>query len=71
MGASIRAVAQFGSAPALGAGGRRFNSDQPDEIGSKALFFFGRKTKRLGGFTSLYCGGAEPAHGHTHAAALG
>ena len=25
-----RAVAQFGSAPALGAGGRRFNSDQPD-----------------------------------------
>ena len=27
---SIRAVAQFGSAPALGAGGRRFKSGQPD-----------------------------------------
>ena len=25
-----RAVAQLGSAPALGAGGRRFESDQPD-----------------------------------------
>ena len=28
--ASARAVAQFGSAPALGAGGRRFKSGQPD-----------------------------------------
>ena len=27
---SERAVAQLGSAPALGAGGRRFESDQPD-----------------------------------------
>ena len=27
---SVRAVAQFGSAPALGAGGRRFKSGQPD-----------------------------------------
>src|SRR5699024_6898793 len=37
-GGYIRGVAQFGSAPALGAGGRRFKSCRPDVWGLGNLF---------------------------------
>jgi hypothetical protein len=68
-----RAVAQLGSAPALGAGGRQFKSDQPDrnandvpeEFASQLLgnsVPSGTPWELIAAFLGSHCGGDESSH---------